>query len=111
MKRILAGTWLLSNKLQLFLLLSFLFLTQEIVIASIAPDSVYLFSYTTTKNSNKNGLHFAWSNDRSTWFAIGNEYGFLKSDYGRWGSEKRMYDPIELAAYSFTMIRIKTQKE
>ncbi len=96
MKRILAGTWLLLNKLQLFLLLSFLLLTQEVVIASVAPDSVYLFSYTTTKNSNKNGLHFAWSSDRSTWFAIGNEYGFLKSDYGRWGSEKRMYNPFLL---------------
>ena len=57
------------------------------------PDSVYLFSYTTTKNSNHNGLHFAWSRDRKEWYPVGNEYGYLKSDYGPWGIAKKMYDP------------------
>ncbi|UYQ95826.1 alpha-L-arabinofuranosidase [Chitinophaga horti] len=57
------------------------------------PDSVYLFSYATTKNSNHNGLHFAWSRDGKQWQPIGNEYPFVKSDYGRWGSQKRMLDP------------------
>lgn len=57
------------------------------------PDSVYLFSYATGKNNNHNGLHFAWSRDRQQWFSIGNEYGYVKSDYGRWGSEKRMIAP------------------
>lgn len=57
------------------------------------PDSVYLFTYATGKNNNHNGLHFAWSRDRSSWNPIGNEYSYLKSDYGRWGSEKRMLTP------------------
>ncbi|MCU7550076.1 carbohydrate binding domain-containing protein [Chitinophagaceae bacterium LB-8] len=58
------------------------------------PDSVYLFSYATVKNNNHNGLHFAWSRDREHWFSIGNEFSFLRSDYGRWGSEKRMITPF-----------------
>lgn len=57
------------------------------------PDSVYLFSYATTKNNNHNGLHFAWSRDRVNWLTIGNEYAYVRSDYGRWGSEKRMLNP------------------
>lgn len=57
------------------------------------PDSVYLFSYATAKNNNHNGLHFAWSRDKQTWHPIGNEYAYVKSDYGRWGSEKRMINP------------------
>ncbi|MDP4274922.1 MAG: alpha-L-arabinofuranosidase C-terminal domain-containing protein [Bacteroidota bacterium] len=58
------------------------------------PDSAYLFSYASTKNAGHNGLHFAWSIDRRHWTAIGPEYSFLKSDYGAWGSEKRMVDPF-----------------
>ncbi|WP_207535955.1 alpha-L-arabinofuranosidase C-terminal domain-containing protein [Desertivirga arenae] len=51
------------------------------------PDSVYLFSYGT------NGLRFAWSLDKQNWTRIGNGYIFLKSDYGTWGAEKKMYTP------------------
>lgn len=58
-----------------------------------APDSVYLFAYASVKNNNHGGLHFAWSRDKANWFDIGNEYDFVKSDYGRWGSEKRMITP------------------
>lgn len=58
------------------------------------PDSVYLFAYATGKNNNHNGLHFAWSRDREHWLPIGNEFPYLKSDYGRWGSEKRMITPF-----------------
>lgn len=54
------------------------------------PDSVYLFSYATAKNNNHNGIHFAWSRDQQNWYTIGNEFSFLKSDFGRWGSEKRL---------------------
>jgi alpha-L-arabinofuranosidase len=57
------------------------------------PDSVFLFSYATTKNNNHNGLHFAWSRDQQNWHPIGNEYAYVKSDYGRWGAEKRMINP------------------
>lgn len=59
------------------------------------PDSLYLFSYTTAKDNNKTGLHFAWSVDGRRWARIGNEYSFVKSDYGSWGAEgKRMLDPV-----------------
>ncbi len=60
------------------------------------PDSAYLFSYATHKNEGRNGLHFAWSLDREKWHSIGNEFSYVKSDYGRWGAEKRMYTPFVL---------------
>lgn len=58
------------------------------------PDSAWLFSYATDINTNKNGLHFAWSIDRKEWNPIGPEHAFLRCDYGNWGSEKKMFDPI-----------------
>lgn len=58
------------------------------------PDSLLLFSYTTSKANNSTGLHFAWSIDGRRWIRIGNEYSFLKSDYGAWGSGKKMFDPV-----------------
>ncbi|MBC3538558.1 alpha-L-arabinofuranosidase C-terminal domain-containing protein [Rufibacter sediminis] len=58
------------------------------------PDSVNLLSYGTAKNNSHNGLHFAWSRDKKNWSSIGNEFSYLKSDYGRWGSEKRMMTPV-----------------
>jgi alpha-L-arabinofuranosidase len=61
--------------------------------AKQAPDSVYLFSYATLKNDSHNGLHFAWSRDRQRWVSIGNEYSYLKSDYGQWGAQKKMLTP------------------
>jgi len=57
------------------------------------PDSVYLFSYATTKNAGHNGLHFAWSMDGKDWKSIGPEMGFVSSDFGAWGSQKRMLTP------------------
>jgi alpha-L-arabinofuranosidase len=71
-----------------------LFVLQDAAFASKKnPDSVYLFSYSTLKNNSHNGLHFAWSRDGDNWISIGNEYGYVKSDYGRWGSEKKMFSP------------------
>lgn len=58
------------------------------------PDSVYLFAYATEKNSNTNGLHFAWSIDQTNWTSIGPEMRFLFCDYGRWGTEKKMITPF-----------------
>ena len=58
------------------------------------PDSAYVFSYATQKNMGKNGLHFAWSIDRENWQPIGPEHAFVKSDFGSWGSQKRMIDPV-----------------
>jgi alpha-L-arabinofuranosidase len=57
------------------------------------PDSVYLFSYATTKNAGHNGLHFAWSMDGKDWRSIGPEAAFVSSDFGAWGSQKRMLTP------------------
>ncbi|MFP9100233.1 alpha-L-arabinofuranosidase C-terminal domain-containing protein [Flavobacterium sp. RHBU_24] len=59
-----------------------------------SPHKVYLFAYATEKDKGHNGLHFAWSNDKVNWFAIGPEHAFLKCDYGRWGGEKRMLQPF-----------------
>src|SRR5688500_6633816 len=78
---------------KVFLLLSIIALTDITVLAN-DPDTVYLFSYATTKNNGKNGLHFAWSRDRQSWFSIGNEYSYVRSDYGRWHTEKRMINPF-----------------
>ncbi|MFT4152222.1 alpha-L-arabinofuranosidase C-terminal domain-containing protein [Parafilimonas sp.] len=58
------------------------------------PDSVYLFSYATTRDQGRSGLRFAWSTDKQNWRPIGVDLGFVKSDYGRWGSEKRMIAPF-----------------
>lgn len=58
------------------------------------PDSAYLFSYTTLSDEGRSGLHFAWSADGAQpWHEIGPEFAFLRSDYGRWGSQKRMKSP------------------
>lgn len=57
------------------------------------PDSAYLFAYATAENNGREGLHFAWSFDKENWHAIGPGQSYLKSDYGRWGSQKRMEAP------------------
>jgi alpha-L-arabinofuranosidase len=69
------------------------FILMNLIAWANEPDSVYLFSYATEKNNNHNGLHFAWSIDRISWHSIGDEFSYLKSDYGRWGAEKRMITP------------------
>lgn len=56
-------------------------------------DSIYLEAYTTGRDNHHDGLHLRWSNDQRTWFDIGQQYTFVKSDYGRWGAEKRMFNP------------------
>ncbi|MDD4514403.1 alpha-L-arabinofuranosidase C-terminal domain-containing protein [Massilibacteroides sp.] len=62
--------------------------------ATSNPDSAYLFAYSLEENNGRSGLHFAWSIDEKNWHTIGPEYSFLKSDYGRWGSQKRMETPF-----------------
>lgn len=61
---------------------------------SLSGRECYLFAYFTNKNNNRNGLHFAWSTDGYRWTPIGPEYSFLKSDFGSWGTEKKMRDPF-----------------
>ena len=57
------------------------------------PDSVYLFSYATGKDQGRSGLHFAYSTDARNWTLVGNEFGYVKCDYGQWGSQKQMNSP------------------
>ena len=66
---------------------------QEAFVPHSAVDSAYVFSYSTLQNGGRNGLHFAWSGDGTRWQEIGPEYSFVKSDYGDWGSQKRMLEP------------------
>ncbi|MFD0991240.1 alpha-L-arabinofuranosidase C-terminal domain-containing protein [Mariniflexile jejuense] len=58
---------------------------------TINPGQVYLFAY--ASNDGKSGLNFAWSIDEITWHSIGDNHTFLASDFGSWGSQKRMYSP------------------
>ncbi|MDH6304303.1 beta-xylosidase/alpha-L-arabinofuranosidase [Parabacteroides sp. PF5-5] len=53
-----------------------------------------LFAYSTDENNNKNGLHLSWSEDGKEWNKIGPEFSFLRSDYGNWGTEKRLINPL-----------------
>ena len=62
-------------------------------VALSAADSAYVFAYSTHKNKDHNGLHFAWSGDGVAWHEIGPEHSFVQSDYGNWGPQKRMMDP------------------
>ena len=84
---------------KLFLLFSILFLSFfhaafAVVNKTVSvPDSVYLFSYATPGDDGRSGLRFAWSMDRENWFDIGRGYGYLRCDYARWGSQKKMLDP------------------
>ena len=57
------------------------------------PDSVSLFAYATRGDDGRSGLRFAWSMDGKHWFEIGRNYGYLRCDYSRWGSQKKMLDP------------------
>lgn len=57
------------------------------------PDSVYLFSYATSHDAGRSGLKFAWSADGELWQSVGNGFGYVKCDFGRWGTEKRMIYP------------------
>lgn len=58
------------------------------------PDSAYVFAYAPDEQRGRGTLRFAWSVDRQEWHAIGPEHGFLYSDYGTWGGEKKLYDPF-----------------
>lgn len=55
------------------------------------PDSVYLFSY--SRADGTGGLKLAWSPDGQQWFSIADGYAYVSSDFGPWGSMKRMLKP------------------
>ncbi|WP_238766893.1 alpha-L-arabinofuranosidase C-terminal domain-containing protein [Maribellus maritimus] len=81
-----------SIKLPIFLLFIYLFFCNAA--GADEPDSAYIFAYTTNKQNNTAGLHYAWSVDRENWFGIGPEFRFLASDFGRWGTQKKLINPI-----------------
>lgn len=58
------------------------------------PDSVYLFSYALARDEGRSGLKMAWSPDGDRWLSVADGYAYLKCDFGRWGSEKRMIRPV-----------------
>ena len=59
-------------------------------VAAAVPDSVYLMSYNVHPGG---GLNFAWSADKNTWKGIGPGHAFVKSDFGTWGAQKKMFNP------------------
>lgn len=61
--------------------------------ASFDPGKGYLFAYTLDGSKDRHGLYMAWSTDQRNWHAIGPQHAFVYSDYGTWGSEKRMHHP------------------
>lgn len=77
--------------LPVYIIFLWLFISTETVVYANEPDSAYIFAYGVENGS---GLYFAWSIDQDSWHAIGHNDPFLRSDYGRWGSQKKMYDPF-----------------
>lgn len=59
-----------------------------------STDELFLLAYTTDKNRQRNGLHFAWSRDRQQWHAIGPEHTFVRCDYGNHATEKKLRTPF-----------------
>ncbi len=58
------------------------------------PDSVFLFSYASMADEGRSGLKFAWSPGGDRWVSLANGFGYVKCDFGRWGSQKRMINPL-----------------
>lgn len=58
---------------------------------TVSKDSVWLCAYSSENGAG--GLKFAWSENEKEWHRIGNGYQFVSSDFGPWGSHKKMYDP------------------
>ncbi|SHF23858.1 alpha-L-arabinofuranosidase C-terminal domain-containing protein [Dysgonomonas macrotermitis] len=87
------------RKILFFITALVLFIMPSIIMAAVSetkdePRKAYIFAYATTKNQGHNGLHFAWSIDGENWHPIGPEHSYMKSDYGPWGSQKRMLTPF-----------------
>ena len=59
----------------------------------LANHSDSLFVITYTNGPATDGIKMAYSNDCKTWVSIDNGRSFVKSDYGNWGANKKMYEP------------------
>ena len=62
------------------------------------PDSAFIFAYTSARSNGGAGLQIAWSIDKKNWHSIGAGHSFVRCDYGRWGSQKKMYHPYLIRA-------------
>lgn len=54
------------------------------------PDSVFVRAFNPNPNE---GLQIEYSVDKKSWNSVGNR-NLFKSDYGAWGSEKKMFTPV-----------------
>lgn len=61
------------------------------------PDSVNVFLY--QHGDLKEGLKIAYSADNQTWTKLCDDYSYVKSDYGSWGSDKSMRSVPATAFY------------
>ncbi|HYQ58723.1 MAG TPA: alpha-L-arabinofuranosidase C-terminal domain-containing protein, partial [Draconibacterium sp.] len=71
-----------------------LLLFTSVLLRANEPDSAYVFAYTTGQQRNSIGLNYAWSVDGEQWFSIGPDFSFLSSDFGSWGTQKKLFDPF-----------------
>lgn len=55
------------------------------------PDSVWIKG---VSNSPKSPIHIEYSVDGRTWVSVGDGWGVVSSDFGQWGSQKKMYSPV-----------------
>lgn len=77
-----------------FFLSLFLISLYSLPMQADEPASGYLFAYGPNTGDGKGGLRFAWSTDSTNWYPIGHNHSFLTCDYGAWGRQKRLYDPV-----------------
>lgn len=83
----------MKNAIYFFLVLILLFLPKNTALAN-EPDSAYVFAYASEHRGNNTGLYYAWSIDKKKWHPIEPEFRFIRSDYGPWGAQKKMFSPV-----------------
>lgn len=81
------------KRTSVFFFLLFSFICGLTPVFANEPDSVYIFAYNGDVAEGRGGLSIAWSADQQTWTSVGAGFEFVKSDYSRWGSQKRMNFP------------------
>ena len=59
---------------------------------TLISNAAVLFYY--APSDGKGGLRFATESHHGHWQEIGDNFNFLTSDFGAWGSGKKMYDPL-----------------
>ena len=60
-------------------------------LAALCAGATDLFFY--SPEDGNGGLRFAVSDDGKNWRSIGNGFDFVRSDFGSWGSGKKMWSP------------------